>query len=120
MFPVIWRDPALDALADAYVVADLPTRAAIERAVTRLNAQLASDPDALDASITSRCHLFGLLTILNFGAGGESPIRQSSISNAKNSNSSLEMLFSQSNAARCSSVNCLATHTTALALKPAA
>jgi hypothetical protein len=50
MFAVIWRDPALDSLADAFVVADLPTRDAIEQAVNRLNAQLASDPDVLGES----------------------------------------------------------------------
>lgn len=50
MFAVIWYDPALDAMADAYVTADLPTRDRIERAVTRLNAELASDPEALGES----------------------------------------------------------------------
>jgi hypothetical protein len=50
MFAVIWRDSALDALADAFVQADLPTRDAIERAVTRLNNRLASDPNALGES----------------------------------------------------------------------
>ena len=50
MFALIWYDPALDSLADAFVVADLPTRDAIERAVMRLNARLASDPDALGES----------------------------------------------------------------------
>ena len=50
MFAVIWWDSSLDALADAFVVAGLPTRDAIERAVTRLNAQLADDPEALGES----------------------------------------------------------------------
>ena len=54
MFPVIWRDPALDALADAYVRADLPTRDAIEQAVTRLNTALAADPNGVGESRPGR------------------------------------------------------------------
>ena len=43
---------------------------------------------------------FGLAITLNRGAGIESPIFQSSISIAKNENSSVVLLFSQSTAAR--------------------
>jgi len=50
MWAVIWRDLALDALADVFVAADLLTRDAIEQAVTRLNARLASDPETLGES----------------------------------------------------------------------
>lgn len=54
MFAVIWRDTALDALADDYVRADPSARDAIERAVTRLNNRLASDPTALGESRPGR------------------------------------------------------------------
>ena len=50
MFALIWYNTALDSLADAYVQADQPTRDAIERAVTRLNNRLKSDPNALGES----------------------------------------------------------------------
>lgn len=40
MYPVTWRDAALDELADAIVAADLPTQDRIERAVLALNAKL--------------------------------------------------------------------------------
>ncbi len=54
MFTLIWRDPPLDALADAFVQADPPTRDAIERAVTRLNNRLRSDPNGLGESRPGR------------------------------------------------------------------
>jgi hypothetical protein len=54
MWPVIWYNAALDDLADAFVAADLPTRDAIERAIMRLNARLASDPNALGESRPGR------------------------------------------------------------------
>ena len=44
MYAVIWRDAALNELADAFVVADLARRDALEQSVLRLNAQLAADP----------------------------------------------------------------------------
>jgi hypothetical protein len=44
MFAVIWGNAALDELADAFVLADLPTRQGIESQVTQLNADLADDP----------------------------------------------------------------------------
>ena len=50
MFIVIWRDSALNELADAFVRADLLRRDTIEHAVMRLNAQLASDPIDLGES----------------------------------------------------------------------
>jgi hypothetical protein len=50
MYTVIWRDAALDALADAFVAADLLMRGRIERAVTRLNKQLAADPEDIGES----------------------------------------------------------------------
>ncbi|MBP3958587.1 hypothetical protein J8F10_25340 [Gemmata sp. G18] len=50
MFAVIWRDSALDALADAFVQANTSTRDAIERAVIRFNNQLAADPNDLGES----------------------------------------------------------------------
>src|SRR5262249_8336922 len=46
----------------------------------------------------------GLETTLNFGAAGESPIRQSSTSKPKKRKVSLVILFSQSSVDRCSSV----------------
>jgi hypothetical protein len=46
MHEVIWRDTALDALADAYVAADRPTRDRIEAAVVRLNSRLAESPES--------------------------------------------------------------------------
>ncbi len=50
MYALIWMSVALDALADAFVQADLPTRDAIERAVRRLNRLLASNPSGLGES----------------------------------------------------------------------
>lgn len=50
MFGLIWYNTALDALADAFVQADLSTRDEIERAVTRLNRALAADPNGLGES----------------------------------------------------------------------
>ena len=50
MFAVIWYNSALDALADAVVQADLPTRDTIEQAVIRLNTNLAADPTNLGES----------------------------------------------------------------------
>ncbi len=50
MYEVIWRDSALDELADAFVKADLIKREALERAVVKLNAQLASEPFDLGES----------------------------------------------------------------------
>jgi hypothetical protein len=47
MFAVIRRHVALDALADAFVQADLPTRDAIEQSVIRLNTRLLTDPNNL-------------------------------------------------------------------------
>ena len=41
---VIWREHALDRLADRYVAADPARRDAIDRAVTYINATLAIDP----------------------------------------------------------------------------
>ncbi len=54
MFQVEWWDAALDELADALVASDLPTQDAIEVAVTRLNARLASDPFAFGESRTGK------------------------------------------------------------------
>jgi hypothetical protein len=54
MFALIWYNSALDALAAAFVQADLPTRDAIEQAVTRLNNGLASNPNGLGESLTNR------------------------------------------------------------------
>lgn len=50
MFAVIWRDAALDELADAFVTADYASRDEIERAVNELNARLAADPMTLGES----------------------------------------------------------------------
>jgi hypothetical protein len=44
MFTVTWADRALDRLADIFVAVDPNTRGRIERAVSRLNTRLASDP----------------------------------------------------------------------------
>ena len=44
MYAVIWRDAALNELADAFVLADLARCDALEQSVLRLNAQLAADP----------------------------------------------------------------------------
>lgn len=46
MFAVIWRDNALDDLADAWVTASLQMRAVIESRIADLNKRLASDPMA--------------------------------------------------------------------------
>ena len=54
MFAVIWRDAALNQLADAWVLADLPTRDAIEQAINRLNSRLAADPRHLGESRVGR------------------------------------------------------------------
>ena len=54
MFALIWMEVALDALADEFVLADLPTRDAIEQAVRRLNTRLAADPNALGESRPGR------------------------------------------------------------------
>ncbi len=43
MFEVSWRDSALDELADAFVLSDMYNRDALERAVLKLNAQLAAE-----------------------------------------------------------------------------
>ena len=48
---------------------------------------------------------FGFETTLNFGAAGESPMRQSSTSRPKKRMLSSVILFSQSSVDRCSSVN---------------
>jgi hypothetical protein len=50
MFPVVWRNAALDQLADAVVRSDLPTQDRIERSVVRINARLARDPYAVGES----------------------------------------------------------------------
>ena len=50
MFEVIWRDSALDELADAFVLADMLKRHALEQAVLKLNAQLAAEPFDLGES----------------------------------------------------------------------
>jgi len=50
MFAVIWYGSPLDALADSYVAADLPTRDVIEKAVVRFNVKLAVEPEALGES----------------------------------------------------------------------
>lgn len=57
MFAVIWRDSALDELADAFVLADPATREMIMRAVSRFNAQLASDPAEVGESRSDRQRL---------------------------------------------------------------
>jgi hypothetical protein len=44
MFALIWRDAALDELADAWVAADPSTRDEIERVVKGLNRRLGNDP----------------------------------------------------------------------------
>ena len=44
MFAVIWREAALDELADHFVRADGDRRDQIERAVLGFNARLANDP----------------------------------------------------------------------------
>jgi len=50
MFQVIWYDSAIDSLAEAIIVADLPTREALARGITWLNAQLLIDPVNLGES----------------------------------------------------------------------
>lgn len=54
MYPVIWRNLALDELADAIVAADLPTQDRIEKAVLALNARLARDPHNFGESRPAR------------------------------------------------------------------
>ncbi|WP_020471839.1 hypothetical protein [Zavarzinella formosa] len=44
MFAVIWRDAALDQLAEAFVQADLSARDVIEKCVNRFNSELAINP----------------------------------------------------------------------------
>ena len=61
---------------------------------------------------------FGSQTTLNFGAGGESPIRHSSISSAQKFVAVCS--FSQSMTLRYSSVTCFEIHTTVCAPRPAA
>lgn len=43
MYAVTWMSVALDELADAFVLADQPRRDSIEKAVLKLNMQLAAD-----------------------------------------------------------------------------
>jgi hypothetical protein len=50
MYGVIWRESALDAMADAYVAADPKRRNSIEQAVIHFNAELAKDPYELGES----------------------------------------------------------------------
>ena len=71
-------------------------------------------------SITDRRQSFGFETRLNFGAGSELPIRQSSTSRPKKWNRSSVISFNQSRAARCSSVKLAATQQIVTAFKPAA
>jgi hypothetical protein len=52
MFVVIWRNNALDELADAYVLADVPLRTQIEQTVVAWNQELANHPTALGESRT--------------------------------------------------------------------
>jgi hypothetical protein len=54
MYTVSWMEVALDALADAFVQADLPTRDLIERVVARFNTELASDPTNVGESRPGR------------------------------------------------------------------
>lgn len=54
MYAVIWRDAALDQLADAWVATDAAGRVAIDQAVQRLNAELATDPATFGESRTGR------------------------------------------------------------------
>ena len=63
---------------------------------------------------------FGKETMLNFGAAGEPPIRHNSISKPKKRVSWCVISFNQSRAARCSSLNRSASHTTVTACRPAA
>jgi hypothetical protein len=44
MWAVIWKDQALDDLADALVQSDLATQDTIERLIKQFNAELAADP----------------------------------------------------------------------------
>lgn len=64
-------------------------------------------------------HSFGFEIILNFVAATESAIRQSSTSKPKKLKRSSVISFSQSRAARCSSVNLAAIHTIVTAFRPA-
>jgi hypothetical protein len=50
MYPVIWYNSALDALADAYVASDPATRDRIAEAVARLNVALADDSSEVGES----------------------------------------------------------------------
>lgn len=50
MHGVIWRESALDAMADAFVTADPARRTLIERAVIFFNNALANDPQNLGES----------------------------------------------------------------------
>ena len=70
------------------------------------------------AWVTCLLQSFGLETTLNFGAGSDPPIRQSSTSRPKNLKRSSVMAFSQSSVARCYSVNRCATQTIVTAFSP--
>jgi len=50
---VEWKATALDRLADVFVAADPAARDEIERAVERINAELADDPERLGESRAS-------------------------------------------------------------------
>jgi hypothetical protein len=63
------------------------------------------------ACAIERDQSFGLAMMLNFGAAGDVPIRQSSTSRPKNRALSSVIWFSQSSAARCSSVQRAAIQT---------
>ena len=52
MFTVIWRDAALDELADVYVLADEASRTRLEQVVVGWNNQLNSTPMNLGESRT--------------------------------------------------------------------
>ena len=56
MFEVIWREEALDELADTWVQSDPLLRPAIEAAVVRLNARLAAEPIAVGESRGDELH----------------------------------------------------------------
>jgi hypothetical protein len=57
MWSVIWRDTALDELADAMVGADLPTQDLITQRVEALNRRLALDPLSEGESRTGRVRI---------------------------------------------------------------
>jgi len=61
---------------------------------------------------------FGFETMLNFGAAGESPIRQSSTSSPKKRKLSSVIRLSQSSVERCSSVKRAAIQTIVTASSP--